>query len=76
MQKTRTTYNSYRRRTFVTLSYRRGMKPLDIMKITGTKITTLHKVLQMDEIDVNETFFDAWEELKPKYKTEEVVKSL
>ncbi len=65
------------RRTFVTLSYQRGMKPLDIMKITGHKsFDTFTKYYRLDEIDVSEEFFNAWEELKPKYGIKEIVRNL
>lgn len=65
------------RRTFVTLSYKKGMKPLDIMKITGHKsYATFMKYYRLDEIDVTESFFNAWEEIVPKYKTKEIIQNL
>ncbi len=65
------------RRTFVTLSYRRGMKPLDIMKITGHKdYNSFIRYYRLDEIEVTDTFFSAWEEVKPKYKTSEIIRNL
>lgn len=64
------------RRTFVTLSYQRGMKPLDIMKITGHRdYNSFIRYYRLDEIEVNDTFFNAWEEMKPKYKTSEIVRN-
>jgi integrase len=65
------------RRSFVTLNYKKGMKPLDIMKITGHKsYATFMKYYRLDEIDVAESFFNAWEELNPKYKTKEIIQNL
>jgi len=65
------------RRTFVTLSYKRGMQPLDIMKITGHKhYDTFMRYYRLHEIEVTDSFFNAWEELHPKYKTEDIIKRL
>ncbi|MFN8256038.1 MAG: tyrosine-type recombinase/integrase [Bacteroidales bacterium] len=65
------------RRTFVTINYKRGLKPLDIMKITGHKsYATFMKYYRLDEIDVTESYFSAWEEINPKYKTKDIIQNL
>jgi len=46
--------------TFVTLSYQRGMRPLDIMQITGHKgYDTFMKYYRPENIDVHKKFFDS-----------------
>lgn len=55
------------RRTFVTVAYLRGMKPLEIMKITGhTNYTTFMKYAKLDELSTNESFYKAWDGTNPE----------
>lgn len=65
------------RRTFVTLSYQKGMRPFEIMKITGhTKYETFMKYYKLENIDVHKRFFESWEELQSKHTTIEIIKRL
>ena len=53
------------------------MKPLDIMKITGHKsYDTFMKYYRLENIDVHQKFFDAWENIQTKYNTSEIIKNL
>lgn len=54
------------RRTFVTLAYKKGMKELEIMKITGhSSLDTFRKYAKLNTIDVDESFFKAWDNIDP-----------
>ena len=65
------------RRTFVTLSYKKGMKPLDIMNITRHKsYDTFMKYYRLDEIEVHENFFNLYDDLDIKYTAAEIIKNL
>ncbi len=53
------------RRTFVTLSYQKGMRVLDIMAITGHKdYDSFIKYYRLDKIKVHENFHAAWSDIK------------
>lgn len=65
------------RRTFVTLSYQKGMRVLDIMAITGHKdYDSFRKYYRLDNIKVHENFHNAWSDIKPKYDTRQIIKNL
>lgn len=65
------------RRTFVTLSYQKGMTPLDIMAITGHKDYQLFmNYHRLDKIKVHENYHKAWSKIQVKYDLEEIIKNL
>jgi len=65
------------RRTFVTISYQKGMRALDIMRITGHKDSkSFEKYYRLSTIKVHENFHAAWSTIQPKYGTEQIIKNL
>ncbi|RLD77655.1 MAG: hypothetical protein DRJ10_11560, partial [Bacteroidetes bacterium] len=65
------------RRTFVTLSYQKGIPDFLLMRITGHKsIETFRKYYRIKDIDAKKTFLEAWATIQPKYNTSEIIKNL